>query len=98
MAVVTNLDEFRRRKKAEAPRSDLGDYAAFKTLRGRCPGCHARRSHLVAFHDNDSGARPALFARTLPHYRCNGKRILRQDAPLSILGAELDEGSEEGSA
>jgi GTP pyrophosphokinase len=51
----------------------------------------------VAFHDSDTGEPPELFARTLPHYRCNGRRVVRQEAPTSVLQAELDDGSD-GSA
>jgi hypothetical protein len=92
MGAIQDIEDFRRKRSRTVAPTDMGDVAAFQRISGRCPGCSARRSQLVVFHDNDTDAPPTLFARTIPHYRCNGKRVLRQEAPLRILNAELSEG------
>jgi hypothetical protein len=91
MGAIRDIGDFRRNRSGTVAQTDLGDFAAFQRMAGRCPGCNARRSQLVAFHDNDTDGLPTLFTRTIPHYRCNGKRVLKQQAPLSVLKAELDE-------
>jgi len=88
---VQDIEDFRRRRRDAVHTGDLGDFAAFQRISGRCPGCHARRSQLVTFHDADIGRRPEIFTRTIPHYRCNGKRVLRQQIPLKILQAQRGE-------
>jgi len=89
MRPVQDLEDFRRgRFDSTVHHGDMGDFGAFKRIAGRCPGCKARRTQLVVFHDNDIGERPVLFARTIPHYQCDGKRVLRQQIPLKILQAQ----------
>lgn len=86
---VQDIEDFRRgRIEDTVHRGDMGDFGAFQRIAGRCPGCRARRTQVVVFHDNDTGKRPIVFARTIPHYRCNGKRVLKQQVPLGILQAQ----------
>jgi hypothetical protein len=88
MGTVRDIEDFKRRHRASpVHQGDLEDFAAWQRIPGRCPGCNARRSLLVAFHDDDTGRPPRPFTRTLPHYRCDGKRISRQEVPLETLKA-----------
>lgn len=86
MGVVRNIADFRREPGKTV--HDLGDFAAWQRIAGRCPGCNARRSFLVAFHDDATGQQLKPFTRTLPHFQCNGRRVSRQEAPLAILQAQ----------
>lgn len=88
MKPVRDLESFRLgRAESTLHHGDMGDFGAFQRIAGRCPGCKARRTQLVVFHESDTGDRPVLFTRTIPHYRCDGKKVLRQQIPLETLQA-----------
>ncbi len=88
MGTVLELEPFRRKGtvptttgRPPADRSDPHpDYALFNKIEGRCPGCGARRSHMLAFHDTGTERLGmSILSKTLPHFMCDGERVTQQD-------------------
>jgi hypothetical protein len=77
------METFRQQRAGPTRTSRFAeDYAFFHDIEGPCPGCGARRAYLVAFHHTDTDRfGTTIFARTLPHYRCDGERVIEQEDP-----------------
>lgn len=82
MGTVQDIAAFRGgRTKPDGSGGPEADYAYWLPPLGRCPGCNACRSILLAHHDDDNGQPLKVFGRTFPHFECDGKRVLRQNHP-----------------
>ena len=82
MGVVVEMQAFRRTSpKSDGDRRVGEDHALFTEIRGRCPGCRARRSFLVAFDDQGTDAGTCTFYRILPHFSCDGEHVIEQEMP-----------------
>ena len=77
------METFRQKKAGPRSRGRWDSYAFFHHIEGLCPGCGARRRFLVAFHDTGTDAGTEIFFQTLPHYGCDGERIIVQEMPES---------------
>lgn len=80
MGSVHSIEDSRLRP-AEPPRPR--DRLFSHEIEGRCSGCQARRSFVVAFHDTGTKQGTVIFSRTLPHYLCDGEAVIQQDDPTT---------------
>ena len=83
MGNILEMETFRQKRASPTRTSRFAeDCAFFHDIEGPCPGCGARRSYLVAFHHTETdNLGTTIFSRTLPHYRCDGERVIDQDDP-----------------
>ena len=83
MGTVLEMETFRKQRADPRSRERWESYAFLHHIEGVCPGCGARRCLLVTFHDTGTVAGTEIFSRTLPHYVCDGERIIVQEMPES---------------
>lgn len=82
MGIVVEIEAFRMARARPGGDDRFNpDYAFFNEIEGRCPGCNARRSFIMAFHDLGTVAGTGVFSSTLPHFRCDGERVIEQEVP-----------------
>lgn len=82
MGSIQDIEAFRRKRVAPTRTRQYGKDLAFShEIEGRCSGCQARRSYFVAYHDTGTEHGTVIFARTLPHFHCDGEKVIEQDDP-----------------
>ena len=87
MGSIQDMEAFRRKRAGPTETRGYGKDLSFShEMEGRCSGCQARRSFFVAHHDTGTEQGTMIFARTLPHFLCDGEKVIEQDDPERLAG------------
>lgn len=82
MGVLVDLES----KRDERRRRDVLRDMLISMPAGECAGCGALRSTVSIMHD--SGTAVEITLVTVPHYRCDGEKVISQEPTLEDLEAK----------